>query len=799
MSDSDNTIDWSKTTFAGSRREQLRRWAALSLRKRLEALDRLSEQAQQLANKAASEAAASGVQEEPASYRTARSRNEIVLHGCAPTPLAAYLKALAVLRLVAEQAGDPNVTGCWRKDAFVLQTRLSRDELIEFFLQRYEPTPLVAPWGARSGFYSGSSEKTAREALDQIARSVTPRLQKFKAAIIATRALLGQFGFDEKASDERKLELLSLCRTYLPDHLLPWLDACYVLTEDGRKFPPLLGTGGNEGSGSYVSGFAQQVVACIIERRYDDALKAAIFGAPTFSATSGQTPGHFSPIDAGGANMSSGFEGGTQTNAWDYLLALEGTLLFASTATRRNESSSPSFNFPFVVSPLSSGASGYVQQEERPKKAKRQVMEIWLPLWYSPCCLDELNALFSEGRATLKRRAAANSLDFARAVAMLGADRGIAQFQRYSFLMRNGQSFFATPLEKLRVCRNVRADLIDELDHCEWLARLQRYARDDRAPSAFRALTAQLDAALFALTQRAERQSVERVLRLLGRIEAKGAVSPSMREAIGPVPRLSPRWASEADDGSTEFRISLALAGLSMRSEDDSKPVMMGLRPHLAPLSRNERVWDTESLLMCWGPGSIERNLATLLHRRRIEAIRIGVEGELLHGRAGAALDDIRRFLSTETDDRRIAELMHGLACVNLDGWRSQFGGQPEAMPAAYSLLKPFFTAESLLKAIGWLPPDRSLRLPAEIPPRLAADDVNAALRIAWQRLRAIGCKLPGRHPPQVTHAGDGPRLLAALTIPLTWTETRYLLRWLALAPEHDEAPDRESFAETTD
>ncbi|MFX9938975.1 hypothetical protein ABTP77_21710, partial [Acinetobacter baumannii] len=74
-------------------------------------------------------------------------------------------------------------------------------------------------------------------------------------------------------------------------------------------------------------------------------------------------------------------------------------------------------------------------------------MEIWLPLWSSPCSLAELSALFSEGRATLKRRVAKDGLDFARAVARLGVDRGITQFQRYSFLMRNGQSFFATPIE----------------------------------------------------------------------------------------------------------------------------------------------------------------------------------------------------------------------------------------------------------------------------------------------------------------------------------------------------------------
>lgn len=40
--DPDDNIDWSKTTFKGSRRDQLRRWCSLTLRQRLEALDRLT-------------------------------------------------------------------------------------------------------------------------------------------------------------------------------------------------------------------------------------------------------------------------------------------------------------------------------------------------------------------------------------------------------------------------------------------------------------------------------------------------------------------------------------------------------------------------------------------------------------------------------------------------------------------------------------------------------------------------------------------------------------------------------------
>jgi hypothetical protein len=94
MSEADKTIDWSKTTFEGSRREQLRRWHALSLRERLEALDRLSDLAQLLKQQKTGQAATAqpppqrGVHEEavrepPAGYGKSAD-HDIDPPGCAP-------------------------------------------------------------------------------------------------------------------------------------------------------------------------------------------------------------------------------------------------------------------------------------------------------------------------------------------------------------------------------------------------------------------------------------------------------------------------------------------------------------------------------------------------------------------------------------------------------------------------------------------------------------------------------------------------------------------------------------------
>ncbi|MBW7940649.1 MAG: type I-U CRISPR-associated protein Csx17, partial [Candidatus Omnitrophica bacterium] len=77
---------------------------------------------------------------------------DIVLHGCKPEPLMAYLKALGLFRLVSEQA-DPNATACWREDAFVLGSCLTEEALLHFFLYDYKPTPILGPWGGGSGFF----------------------------------------------------------------------------------------------------------------------------------------------------------------------------------------------------------------------------------------------------------------------------------------------------------------------------------------------------------------------------------------------------------------------------------------------------------------------------------------------------------------------------------------------------------------------------------------------------------------------------------------------------------------------
>ncbi|MGC2238223.1 MAG: type I-U CRISPR-associated protein Csx17 [Pyrinomonadaceae bacterium] len=104
--------------------------------------------------------------------------SKILLRGCAPEPLIHYLKALGVMRLVAEQL-DKNVRGAWTADGFLLETTATEDDLIDFFLNKYEPTPIVAPWNGGSGFYDGDDTS----GIDAILSTKNDRIKNYRETI----------------------------------------------------------------------------------------------------------------------------------------------------------------------------------------------------------------------------------------------------------------------------------------------------------------------------------------------------------------------------------------------------------------------------------------------------------------------------------------------------------------------------------------------------------------------------------------------------------------------------------------
>ncbi len=674
---------------------------------------------------------------------------DLRLEGCSPEPLAHYLKALGILRLVSEQA-DPDARGCWDGDTFVLRSRLDAAELLEFFADRYAPTPIVAPWNGDSGFFA----QAKKPGIDAIANSAAPRFSTYRRAIAVARQVLKELKLDTKPDKEQKPRLVGHLRNELDDDALAWLDAALALTDDGLRFPPLLGTGGNDGHLEFTNNHMQRLAELLLGPPAPGLLRGALFGEPT-PGLGKKAIGQFHPAGTGGANAGPGYKRDSIVNPWDFALMFEGTLLFTATITRRLEAAAPgTMAFPFTVR---ASASGYGSSAHIDEQETRD--EVWLPLWRAPASLSELRALLSEGRAKVRlsdaqnvtSRPAGTGIDFARAITGLGVARGLHSFVRYGFHLRNGQAHLATPLGRWRVPERPgpHVELLTPIDR--WLERFRRAATGTHAPASHGRALRRLEAAILQLCQDGTPRTVQAVLIALGEAEAAVARTPgdATQQGLRPVPLLPALWLERANDGSPEFRLAAALASTD-------------LRPRLVRVRRGEWLLrGQDDGRTVWGEGDLIRNLLAVLLRVDVERSQDSKSSPVprdIQTRHHAALADIAAFIDARTDDAQLEALARGLSLVD---WRR--APAPPSTPRGALPPAPF---AALALAHTWSPEGQPLRRTPGMLARAAAGDLRSAIPLALRRLQGQG--LPTHHladldvPP--THRT---RLAAALIFPL--------------------------------
>jgi len=466
--------------------------------------------------------------------------------------------------------------------------------------------------------------------------------------------------------------------------------------------------------------------------------------------------------------------------------------------------------------------------------------EVWCPLWSRPTGLKELKALFREGRLTLGRRPARTGLEAALAVQMLGQSRGIPSFVRVGLYQSDAKMpHAAAPLGRHSVGATPDAAALGrELAEHPWLSSLRSAARAKEAPGTLLAALRAVDDSLFDLAarlpgperQRVDARAAQSVLIAVGRAARLIAVRPKLQEALRPPPRLSEAWIDAADDGSAEFRLALALAGLRMargkapggevgleptvgaengaRADDDEATagnaddavppgtdtlggaaarhiVDLAMCAHLGPLDPDSRLrsprWAGNEkragegrALAVWGEGAVVDNLCAVAQRRLVEQQRRGLAQVPFDGTCGAASGDIRAFLDGDVDDARIADLLLGLAWVRPTSPASKGGSAP--LPFAYAALKPLFTPRHVL---DWLNKEQRLAcevgdlpVPPALPALLAGGRVAEAVRLGQQRAQASGLPTPfldrrRRTDGRPPDVVSGRRLLAALVIPV--------------------------------
>lgn len=569
-------------------------------------------------------------------------------------------------------------------------------------------------------------------------------------------------GLARKAGKE---QLANGARSRLSDCALHWVDTALLVTSDGElKYPPLLGSGGNEGrldyTGAFMSALTSVVVAPVPGSR--SLLENALVGSITVGLVDAAV-GQFDPGRAGGFNQ--GPEAETKipgANPWDIVLGIEGSVLWSSALTRSSAIGASQLSSPFTVSARAVGYSSASQSDAENARA-----ELWVPIWGRPLTLVELSKLLSDGRAQLGRTPARDSLEFARAANMLGTARGIDSFVRYGLLKRRGDSYVAVPTGKVtsNAADHSRIDLVRGLDPI--LQEVDGFIRriGKNVPSSLMSLRRRLDAAIYAVLSRGNTTDLQTVLETLGELEIWISKQDRLRaehlkRPLGAFGKgLDVAWLTCADDQSVEFRIAAALASIPRSDKVGS------LRANLTPIEpMNPSKWARGGSQRHWVGGTPSQRLANVLRRRLMDQERL--QSKVAPGRGmRVSLGEIARFLDDAVDDSRIERLLFGLSLVRWESVRGNAGLKHVVRtawpPHSFALLR--------LALAGQLSRDgRKVPIKAEaaLVPLLLAGRLDDACQIATRRLRSSGLA------PVGCITGDDPsldceRLAAALLIPV--------------------------------
>jgi CRISPR-associated protein Csx17 len=683
--------------------------------------------------------------------------------GLRPVPLASYLAGLGLIRVLGEQA-DPAATAAWTRDGLVVTSGV--DDIPGWLGGHYVPTPVLSPWNSGSGF--GLKDKEPLRALEAVLAHPSPRLAPLREAIPVARAVAGKARekgwIADGASGGDKSRVVLEFRNRCPDALLPWIDAAVVLAGQDTIFPPLLGTGGNDGRLDFSTNFHQRLLEVIgvsdKDRSRSLAMARDLLGGTEDERLATAAIGQFDPAGAGGPGSSRFGAAGSLVNPWGYVLVVEGALLFAASAVRRHQHAAGRAAMPFTVYGSPDGsASGAAGEESRG--------EVWAPVWSREFTLAEIRQMFAEARASWRGRPARRAADFYAATRTLGVARGIDEFTRYGLLRRNGLAFAAVPLARVEVRTRQEVRLAADVE--DWAARF----RSGDTPAAVSQAARRFEAAHLTYATDGEALPLARMLAALTALEQAAGRSGRAKDTV-PV-RYAPPARPFLDvlrrAESPELRVAAGLASCATLSAPDQVPApSRTLRQILLPIDPpvpgqkgqpNGR-WRDAPLV----PGFGSRNLAevladVLIWRSRAAASERGEENfrGVTTFRAGIAVPaaDLHAFASGKLNPDDLGLFLNACLALNWRGVRPDWAPAGPCVPdATLGLLHP------LAAGIGTGDSDEpGLALSPDWATRLAAGQVRGVHQEAAARLRRAGWEAA----PALCQdsADDGARIAAAL------------------------------------
>ena len=691
----------------------------------------------------------------------------ITRHACPglrAEPLASYLAGLGLIRIIGEQA-DPAATAVWTPDGLVIGTAVP--DLAAWLAGEYVPTPVLSPWNSGSGF--GLKDREPLRALEAVLAHPSSRLAPLREAIpvareVVSRARAKGWIADGAPGGDKSRVVLEF-RNRCPEALLPWIDAAVVLTGNDTFFPPLLGTGGNDGRLDFSTNFHQRLLDVIGLSEQDRARSLAtvrdLINGTEDEQLAGAAIGQFDPAAAGGPGSSRFGAAESLVNLWGYVLFVEGALLFAASASRRNQHAAGRAAMPFTVQSSPDGsASGAAGEESRG--------EVWTPVWTREFTLAEIKQMFAEARVSWRGRPARRAVHFYAATRTLGVARGIDEFTRYGLQRRNGLAFAAVPLARVNVREHAEVGLAAAVE--DWAA---RFSGSDASAAVGQAARA-FEAAYLAYARDGGPLPLTRMLAALTALELAAGRSGRARDAA-PVRYAPPARAFlnvlvKAE--CPELRVAAGLASCATLPGPDQAVSSRTLRQALLPidppvpgdrLQPNGR-WRDAPLIPGFGSRGLDEVLAdVLVWRSRAAAAERGEEKfrGVTTFRLGVPVPaaDLHAFASDGLDDTMLDLFLRACLALNWRNVRHDWSPARPGVPVTtLGLLHPL--------AAGIAPGERGseepeLALSPDWAARLAAGQVPAVHDEAAARLRRVGwAAVPA--PPEGC-AGVGVRIAAAL------------------------------------
>jgi CRISPR-associated protein Csx17 len=685
----------------------------------------------------------------------ASTRTRHVHAGLRPQPLASYLAGLGLIRLLGEQA-DPGATAAWERGGLVIDTTV--EDIPGWLADEYVPTPVLSPWNNGSGF--GPKDVESKHTLAELRCHPSPRLGHFPAAIAAAAAVAEL----QRTNSWDKSRAVQEFRNRCPEPVLPWIDAAVVLADDRTFFPPLLGTGGNDGRLDFSTNFHQRMLEVVgttdKARTRSLGLAGDLLAGIETERLASASVGQFDPAAAGGPGSSRFGAADSIVNPWAFMLLVEGALLFAASAARRYQHGAGRAAIPFTVYGSPDGsASGADGEESRG--------EIWVPVWTRPYTLAEIRQLFGEARASWNGHPARRAVDFYAATRTLGVARGVDEFVRYGLQRRNGLAFTAVPVDRVNVREKPAVRLVARIE--DWVAR----AGSADASVATSQATRQFDRAHLAYARDGDPGDLRDLLAALTTMEQ--AIGRSGRARDKTTVRRPPNARDFLAEfvkvrSSAELRIAVGLASCATWSSTGPARSMRQILLPVDPPSAADRArsvgrWRDAPLVAGFGSRTLPHVLADVLAWRS----RTAADEPSQHAFRGVPTfrpgipvpaADLHAWVLGLVNAADLDRLLR--ACLALD-WHGVRWTWPASRPAVLvstlGLLHPLAHGLKSADGIGDAP---RLALRPDWANRLAAGQVHAVHEEAGARLRQAGWRaVPA--PPSVA---DGALVAAALVPP---------------------------------